>query len=221
MSDNILIGMTGLARSGKDTVADYLVKEYGFVKMSLAGPLKEMARRIDPIIGYDLEAIEYKGNFGEAVRRDLTDVTPVRLVDALDRLGEDEVKARFPEYRNFLVKLGTDGIRHVDDSFWIDLAMSGIEDELMGGSGRVVVTDVRFQNEADAIITQGWGGFTSSRLWNVDRPGLTRDGSSTEALAGKLGEDVVIHNDGTLLKLGKQVDKLINITIEEGPIVPF
>jgi hypothetical protein len=38
----MLVGITGPAGSGKDTVADYLVREHGFVKLSFAGPLKAM-----------------------------------------------------------------------------------------------------------------------------------------------------------------------------------
>jgi dephospho-CoA kinase len=38
----ILAGITGKAGAGKDTVADYLVREHGFLKLSFAGPLKEM-----------------------------------------------------------------------------------------------------------------------------------------------------------------------------------
>ncbi len=37
---------TGLKRSGKDTCADYLVKNYGFQKYALASPMKEVAKII-------------------------------------------------------------------------------------------------------------------------------------------------------------------------------
>jgi len=36
----MIIGLTGKAGSGKDTMADYLVQNYGFIKVSFAGPLK-------------------------------------------------------------------------------------------------------------------------------------------------------------------------------------
>jgi hypothetical protein len=36
----ILAGVTGKAGAGKDTIADYLVREHQFLKLSMAGPLK-------------------------------------------------------------------------------------------------------------------------------------------------------------------------------------
>jgi len=35
-----LIGITGLARSGKDILANYLVNDHGFIKPSLAAPIR-------------------------------------------------------------------------------------------------------------------------------------------------------------------------------------
>ncbi len=42
----MLIGISGLAGSGKDTSADHLVKNHNFVKVSFADPLKRVARDI-------------------------------------------------------------------------------------------------------------------------------------------------------------------------------
>jgi hypothetical protein len=39
----MLIAFSGRRKSGKDTCADYLVKQYGFIKHSFATPLKDMA----------------------------------------------------------------------------------------------------------------------------------------------------------------------------------
>lgn len=64
-----LIGLTGKAGSGKDTAADYLVQNYGFVKYSFAGPLKEMLK----VIGVDCDNRDTKERkhpvFGVSPRR--------------------------------------------------------------------------------------------------------------------------------------------------------
>ena len=39
----MIVGFSGKARAGKDTCADYLVSKYGFRKVSLADPLKQIA----------------------------------------------------------------------------------------------------------------------------------------------------------------------------------
>ena len=36
----MIIGVTGFIGSGKDTIADYLVTEHGFKRLSFAGSLK-------------------------------------------------------------------------------------------------------------------------------------------------------------------------------------
>lgn len=60
----MIIGCSGVARSGKDTVANYLVKEYGFKRAAFAtalndysdwdwtinnhnGPLKDLYKKVD------------------------------------------------------------------------------------------------------------------------------------------------------------------------------
>ena len=96
-----LIGLTGFAGSGKSTVAQYLVEQHGFTRLSFAAPLKKMLRTLDPQI--------MAGN-GAAVRR-LSD-----LWDAYEG-KEQEVKnsAYGHEYRRLLQVLGTDCIRAVDE----------------------------------------------------------------------------------------------------------
>lgn len=41
-----IVGVSGNLGSGKDTVADYLCKEYGFVKMALADPIKRFGHTV-------------------------------------------------------------------------------------------------------------------------------------------------------------------------------
>jgi len=54
----MIIGLSGLARSGKDTVADYLVREHQFVKLAYADPIKDMICAMLSINRDELE--EYK-----------------------------------------------------------------------------------------------------------------------------------------------------------------
>lgn len=42
----MIIGLSGKAQSGKDTVGEYLVKKYGFVRVASADALKRIARNI-------------------------------------------------------------------------------------------------------------------------------------------------------------------------------
>ncbi len=66
----ILIGHAG---SGKDTVGDYLVANYGFKKCSLAAKIKSMAKELFSVYGYnEKEKTKYRGilqAIGEGMRR--------------------------------------------------------------------------------------------------------------------------------------------------------
>jgi hypothetical protein len=41
-----IIGITGYAQNGKDSIGDILIKHYGYERIALADPLKEMALAI-------------------------------------------------------------------------------------------------------------------------------------------------------------------------------
>lgn len=51
-----IIGLTGPSGSGKDTVADYLVEAYGFVKRSFADPIYEA---LAPVVGVSVESLHH------------------------------------------------------------------------------------------------------------------------------------------------------------------
>jgi len=48
----MIIGITGRARHGKNTVGDVLVRDFGFKQYGFADALKEMALRLNPWVPY-------------------------------------------------------------------------------------------------------------------------------------------------------------------------
>lgn len=182
---SILVGLTGYARHGKGAVAAHLVEHHGFVKMSFADELKAMALRIDPVLAYNGD-------------------TPVWLSDALENVEhrEDALKEYYPEYRRFLQRLGTEGIRSVDPEFWVKRLADRIlahraEDE----NSRIVVDDVRFPNEAALFLD----------LWRVSRPDYHIEGDAhlSERFVGMMDENRHLKNSGTLEDLGILVDAVV------------
>lgn len=150
----MILGLTGRKRSGKSTAARYLVDNHGFVEISFAGPLKRMALAINPVIGWNWDPVHEDG--GE-----------VYLADVVECFGWEYAKDQFPEARRFLQRLGTEGVRgHIGEDTWIDL----VELEIQRTWGIVpygfipgdkpyppiVVSDVRFENEA--TLVREWGG---------------------------------------------------------------
>lgn len=186
-----VVGLTGFAGAGKSTVAEYLVKEHGFTRLSFAAPLKKMLRTLNPIMGSSLVLRESRNG-----ARSVT-------LDDVFRINDNNelyVKASIygDEYRRLLQVLGTDCIRSVDPEFWVKAAMKQITQE----HGRYVFDDVRFPNEAEVISKLNTLG-----LWNIQRPGYAAvNGHASEQHAGNMGERFILANNGDLEGLHDQID---------------
>jgi hypothetical protein len=134
------IGISGWARAGKDTIADHMVENHGYVKMSLASPMKDALYALDP-------------------RITVNEVQNTSLRVAIDVYGWEGIKERSPDIRGLLQRFGTEvGRVQWDENFWVDMALSRIPD-----GSKVVFADVRFPNEANAIKELG------GEIWRVER----------------------------------------------------
>lgn len=182
-----LLGISGFAGSGKDTVADRLVDRWGFVKISFADRLREMALAIDPIV-------TFKRNHWWNRK------TPFRYSEALEEIGYNEAKFKYPEVRDFLQRLGTEaGRKLIDNNFWVNMAM----DEAAKHS-RVVIPDMRFRNEAQAVLDKR--GFTVQ----IKRPGVGPANSHiSEHDLAEWKFDLTVHNDATIEVLHAEADDLV------------
>lgn len=119
-----LIGLSGKAGSGKTTAAEALIA-VGWVRVKMAGPLKDMLR----VIGLTEDHIE--GHLKEVPCDLLMGQTP----------------------RHAMITLGTEwGRKQIDPDLWANVAGERIRLALAAGQ-RVVVDDIRFENEA-AVIRQ-------------------------------------------------------------------
>jgi hypothetical protein len=176
-----VIGMSGWARAGKDTVADHLVANYGYTKMSFAEPMKRALVALNPKIDY--------GNMR------------LNLSWLVDRGGWEELKSLSTEIRPLLQRFGTEvGREMFGENFWVDLAISQIPD-----GAKVVFADVRFPNEADAIRN------LHGEVWRITRDGFgpANDHISEHAL-DDYTFDQAIDNDSDLESLYRVVDERIN-----------
>lgn len=154
----MIIGLAGLSRSGKDTVAAHLRRYHGFVSFAFADPIKEMLA----IIGMDAR---------NEVTREYTD-------------ARFRVSARVAAQT-----LGTEwGREQIAPDIWITV----LKERIKGyAHGRIVVTDVRFENEANWVRSVG-------ELWHIVRPGGNETAShASEAGVRREPEDFVLMNDST------------------------
>ena len=170
-----LIGLIGKKRSGKDSFAAVLIAEHGYKRVAFADPLRAAALRLDPYV--------------DAALLDNGEIMPYRLSEVIGTLGWERAKDEIPEVRRILQAFGTDAIRSIDEEFWV---RAGVQEISNNYRDPVVVTDVRFPNEAQAILQRG------GVLVRIERPGFDGDGHATETALDDYLPDIVVSNDGTL-----------------------
>lgn len=126
-----VIGIYGKKFNGKDTIADYLVQNYGFTKVSLADSLK---RGVQEIFG--LTDNQLWGNQKE-------------FVDSYWNISPREI----------LQVVGTECFRntfgnifpHIGENFWILSLNRRINKLIESGIKNIVIADIRFPNEQELI----------------------------------------------------------------------
>lgn len=139
----MIIGLCGYAQTGKDAAAAHLVESLGWARVAFADPLREMLYALNPLIP------------------DFDQTTS--LQSQVDLFGWEETKKE-PEVRRLLQALGTEAGRNVlGDDIWVEVAAKKIRKLF---PQNVVLTDVRFENEARMIL--GMKG----RIIRIERPGV-------------------------------------------------
>lgn len=179
----MLIGLSGFARSGKDTVADYLVENYGFTKLAFADPMREALYRLNPFI-----------TVAEMLR--------VPLASAVDGLGWEQLKVDSPDIRPLMQRLGTEVGRNMfGQDFWVEQAI-----KRASAYDRVVFSDCRFVNEADAVIN------SDGEVWRITRPGISAANQHvSETALDNYEFTTTLDNSGSLESLLSQVDKVLGV----------
>ncbi len=121
-----LIAVAGLARSGKDTIGQYLVQSYGFTRVGFADPIKHYIHVLNPYLA--------DGR---------------RIKDVVDETGIEAAK-EIEEVRRLYQVFGTDVGRDIDNNIWLNLCRRKIK-----RLDKVVITDLRFSNESEFVRNQG------------------------------------------------------------------
>lgn len=179
----MLIGFAGYAQTGKDTCAEHLCSQYEFQNYKFATSLKEMVGNIDPYVFYDGWPSDH-----------------LRYSQAVSEYGYEVAKRNYPEVRNLLKNFGMEMRNQFGDDIWVELLFNNIE----SFENNVVISDVRFLNEANAI--KKYGGV----VVRVNRPGVGPDSDHpSETEMDKIEYDYVIDNDGSIVELELKIDHIL------------
>lgn len=140
-----LIGMCGAAGSGKDTVADILVRDHGFVKIALADPMKRFCKEVfgftdDQMWGPSSERNRPDPRFPQHVKSHAlkAGVYPYRCIGCgksaegvtprtFDAWAEGPCLKGYLTPREALQQLGTEWGRRMYEDVWIKYALQTTE----------------------------------------------------------------------------------------------
>lgn len=176
-----LIGLTGYAGTGKDTVRQILEDQYDLDGMAFADPIREMLSVLLASVGAD------------------------EIWMTARHLKERDIPQLGMSYRKLAQTLGTEWARALDPDFWVRIAAAKVELCAHYNQAGVVISDVRFPNEAAWIKSRG------GVIWRVIRPGTepVRAHTSEDLIAG-LPHDYVIDNRGDFDDLDDAVKAALN-----------
>ena len=121
----MIIGLSGYAQSGKDSVASILTSKYGFERVAFADAIRSILWEMNPIVkdsGFTVQTVVHA-------------------------YGWDKAKVVFPEMRRLLQELGVSSRHTLGDQVWVSAALRKMDDK----DKNYVISDVRFGNEAEIV----------------------------------------------------------------------
>ncbi len=191
----MLIGIVGLIGSGKDTAAEHLVTQHGYIRDSFAKSLKDA---VSAMFNWDREMLEGNTESSRHWR------------EQPDTFWSEKFGKPVPP-RWVLQHFGTEVMRgNMYDSIWVDSCIGRYKGQ------NTVISDTRFPNEVKKIREHGgiiilvkrgadpeW--FTNYVEGNIEPTGI----HSSEYAWAKEEFDYVIENNGTKEQLSAKIDELL------------
>jgi|TARA_Y100000310_G_scaffold321367_1_gene378893 hypothetical protein len=161
----MIIGLCGFAGSGKGTLADILVENHNFRKISFATKLKDVA---SVMFGWDRDLLEGITDESRAWREEIDEYWSNEL--------EQEVTPRI-----VLQIFGTDCVRNnLHNNIWVSIVKKTLIDN---PDVNWVIPDIRFPNEVDVIQQQ-----LNGSVWWIKR-GELPDWYRTAAVDNEIGSN--------------------------------
>lgn len=158
-----IISLTGNAGVGKDTMADYLVEKYGFVKIGLADPMKRIAKEVYEFSDEQLWGSSDSRNLPDE-RYPRPDGSFLNARVALQLLGNEWSRVCYPDtwtvYLRRIIEKVSKGYFYSETRGAYRVA--GKQSAYTG----IVISNGRFRNEIAGIKTMG------GKAVRLRRPGL-------------------------------------------------
>ena len=155
-----VIGFAGRLQSGKTELAK-ICEEFGYVRLSVALPLKEMVATLllETVEGVNM--LKTANNHYEFDQED-REYIAYRTQIPIDIINDKLTEKVFKNTREIMQFIGTDLIREYNSSWHVDELRKMMSDE----NGKYVIDDIRFPNERALIEELG------GTCWFIIRPKL-------------------------------------------------
>lgn len=180
------VGFAGRARSGKDTAAA-LMGLYGYSRLAFGDKVRDALLSLNPLV------LGEKG-------------TTVLLSTLLESYSWEQLKETpfQPHLRTLAQRMGTEVGRAIDTDIWVNQVKESIPPDVT----RIVIPDVRFQNEADFIHSNGGAVICLSRPSSEESFGADHASESLNLTA-----DYYLKNDGSILEFHRKLlDALLEVS---------
>lgn len=183
-----LIAFSGYKRSGKDTGAQFLIDNHNYIKYSFAGALKNACSEIF-MFNYN----QTEGNKKEEID-ERWNINPRSVFQRFGtEIFRDNLDVFFPE------------LKYLKENFWIYRFKLWYKEQIKNNPNiKIVITDVRFQNEADVI--NEFGGI----IIKVKRSNLiNNDKHLSETSIDKIKSNFIINNNTTIEDYYNNLKKIL------------
>ncbi len=195
----MIIGITGEKGAGKTTIAEYLETK-GFTSLAFAEPLKQIAS----IFGFT----DHQLYGTQSDKTEINEQLGICAREFLQKFGTEICREMIPIVIPEM-NLGSSGI------IWIKLLQDKIE-KIIQTNNDIVVSDVRFADEADSLREMGAIIINVKRIERIGRFDIYSDHLSETESHG-IDYDFEIINNLSFEDLYKKIDEII-IEIEDNKI---
>lgn len=191
----MIIGLCGAQGSGKDTVANILISEYGFIKLTFASTLKDV---VAILFSWPRDLLEGLTEESRLWRETIDDFWSEKL--------------SIPNFtpRKALQMIGTDLFRiHFNNDIWISIVENKINTMLKNNPNtNIVISDCRFANEF-SLIKQ----FTDSHIIMILREknkSINKLYHSSETEWINYNFDAILQNDNSIDDLKPNIKSILS-----------
>jgi|688.fasta_scaffold10419_2 hypothetical protein len=184
-----VIGFCGNRNAGKDECCKILHKKYGFTVRGFSDPVYEQLAILNPVIRVNDHDVTY---------------TSEEFNTAVTVFGVDYVKRHSDDVRRYLRLLGTEcGRRFHGEDCWLK-----IMDTRMRLDERTAIQGIRFPNEVSFLRAQPDSLLICVQSTREQPADPTHE--SEVAIDPVKESDYIIRNDGTLLDLEAELERVID-----------